>query len=146
MLFEETYQRHRDLISKDALVLVEGLLRFDEFSDAWRLSARRVTELDKVREQEARRLVIRCSASELPTVSARLADILTPWRGGPCPVTIEYATSAASGALTLGADWSVRASRELLEHLEGLVGAQGVQVIYGAVAPGAGPSFSVDGR
>ncbi len=61
MLFEETYQKHRDLISKDALVLVEGLLRFDEFSDAWRLAARRITELDKVREQEARRLVIKCS-------------------------------------------------------------------------------------
>jgi DNA polymerase-3 subunit alpha len=147
MLFEETYQRHRDLISKDALVLVEGLLRFDEFSDAWRLAARRVTELDKVREQEARRLVIRCSASELPAVSARLADILTPWRGGPCPVTIEYATAEASGALTLGADWSVRASRELLEHLEGLVGAGGVQVMYGAPASGAsGTSFSADGR
>ena len=61
MLFEETYHKHRDLISKDALVLVEGLLRFDEFSDAWRLAARRITELDKVREQEARRLIIKCS-------------------------------------------------------------------------------------
>ena len=37
MLFEETWQRHRDLIVKDAMVLVEGTLRFDEFSDAWRL-------------------------------------------------------------------------------------------------------------
>ena len=64
MLFEETYQKHRDLISKDALVLVEGLLRFDEFSDAWRLAARRITELDKVREQEARRLIIKCSHRE----------------------------------------------------------------------------------
>ena len=36
MLFEETWQQHRELIAKDALVLVEGLLRFDEFSDAWR--------------------------------------------------------------------------------------------------------------
>jgi len=48
MLFEETYQKHRDLIAKDALVLVEGLLRFDEFSDAWRLSARRISELEEV--------------------------------------------------------------------------------------------------
>ena len=58
MLFEETFQKHRDLIAKDALVLVEGALRFDEFSDAWRLAARRISELDKVREQEARRLVL----------------------------------------------------------------------------------------
>src|SRR5262249_23456381 len=64
MLFEETYQKHRELVSKDALVLVEGLLRFDEFSDSWRLAARRISELDKVREQEARRLLLRCSYRE----------------------------------------------------------------------------------
>src|SRR4029077_6041913 len=90
MLFEETFQKHRDLIAKDALVLVEGLLRFDEFSDAWRLAARRVSELDKVREQEARRLVIKCSHRDAAAVSERLAVILAPWRPGPCPITLEY--------------------------------------------------------
>ncbi len=40
MLFEDTFQKYRELIAKDALVLVDGTLRFDEFSDAWRLSAR----------------------------------------------------------------------------------------------------------
>ncbi len=53
-LFDDVFQKHRDLIVKDALVLVDGMLRFDEFSDSWRLSARRLTELDKVREQQAR--------------------------------------------------------------------------------------------
>ena len=48
MLFEETWLKHRELITKDALVLIEGLLRYDEFSDAWRLAARRVTELDAI--------------------------------------------------------------------------------------------------
>jgi DNA polymerase-3 subunit alpha len=145
MLFEETYQKHRDLVCKDALVLVEGLLRFDEFSDAWRLAARRITELDKVREQEARRLIIKCSHADLPTLCERLATILTPWRPGPCPITIEYAGARASGALTLGAEWSVRASRELLEQLEALIGRGAVQVIYGAPAAAPGASFA-DGR
>ncbi len=57
-LFEDVFQRYRDLVAKDALVLVEGSLRFDEFSDAWRLSAKKITELDKVREQQARRVVL----------------------------------------------------------------------------------------
>jgi DNA polymerase-3 subunit alpha len=129
MLFEETYQKHRDLIAKDALVLVEGLLRFDEFSDAWRLSARRISELDKVLEQEARRLVIRCTHADVPALCERLAAILTPWRPGPCPITIEYAGLDACGALTLGGEWTVRASRELLEQLEGLVGRGALQVV-----------------
>jgi DNA polymerase III subunit alpha len=145
MLFEDTFQKYRDLIAKDALVVVEGSLRFDEFSDAWRLSVKKVTELDKVREQEARRLVIRCSYAEVPLLSERLAGILAPWRPGPCPITIEYSGVEASGALTLDGQWSVRASRELLEQIEGLVGPDGVQVLYGAAPASAGASFA-DGR
>jgi DNA polymerase III subunit alpha len=146
MLFEETWHKHRDVIAKDALVLVEGLLRFDEFSDAWRLSVRRISGLDQVREQEARRLVIRCSHSDAALLCARLAAVLEPWRPGPCPITIEYAGSEASGALTLGEQWTVRASRELLEQLEALVGRGAVQVVYAAVPATSGTAFSADGR
>ena len=53
-LFDEVFQRHRDLIVKDALVLVEGLLRFDEFSDGWRMAARRITDLDEALAAQAR--------------------------------------------------------------------------------------------
>jgi DNA polymerase-3 subunit alpha len=145
MLFEETWQKHRDLIAKDALVVVEGLLRFDEFSDAWRLAARRVVELDRLREQEARRLVIRCTHSEVERLCERLAAILTPWRPGPCPVTVEYLGSSATGALNLGEEWTVRASRELLEQLERLLGRDAVQVLY-AAPPAAPGAFSADRR
>jgi DNA polymerase III subunit alpha len=145
MLFEETYHKHRELIAKDALVLIEGLLRFDEFSDAWRLSARRISELDKMHEQEARRLVLRCGP-EAGALFERLAMLLEPWRPGPCPITIEYCGATASGALTLGPAWTVRASRELLEQLETLLGRGSVQVLYAAAAPVSGPTFSADGR
>jgi DNA polymerase III subunit alpha len=142
LLFEETWHKHRELISKDALVLIEGLVRFDEFSDAWRLSARRITELEKVREEEARRLVIRCAHADAARLCERLASVLEPWRPGPCPVTIEYTGCQASGALTLGAEWTVRATRELLEQLEGLLGRGAVQVVYAAAPASPGTSFS----
>jgi len=144
MLFEESWQKHRDLIGKDALVLIEGLLRFDEFSDAWRVSARRVSDLDKVREQEARRVVLRCTESQVAALGERLAAILKSARGGACPVTIEYSGGAACGALALGPEWTVRASRELLEQLEGLLGPGAVQVVYAALPTAA--TFSADGR
>jgi len=146
MLFEETWQKHRDIVAKDALVLIEGSLRFDEFSDAWRVAARRIVELDKLREQEARRIVIRCAQGDAPLLGERLAAILTPWRGGGCPVTIEYAGGQASGALNLGAEWAVRASRELIEQLEGLFGRDAVQVLHAPASLGAAPSLSADGR
>jgi DNA polymerase-3 subunit alpha len=145
LLFEETWQKHRELIVKDALVLVEGLLRFDEFSDAWRLSARRITDLERSRELEARRLVLRCSHADLTRLGEPLAAVLAAARPGPCPVTVEYRGAAASGALTLGAEWTVRASRELLEQLEGLMGPEAVQVVYAAAPVPGGASISADG-
>ena len=135
-LFEDVFQKYRDLITKDALVLVDGMLRFDEFSDSWRLSAKRLTELDKVRETQARRLILKWPQNgNSKVLLGRLAEVLTPWRPGPCPITVEYSSRTASGALTLGNEWTVRASRELLEQLESLVGRGGVQVLYGAPPP-----------
>ena len=127
-------------------MLVEGLLRFDEFSDAWRVSVRRISELDEVRSRAAQRLVLRCAHGDVGHCLERLAAILAPWRPGPCPITVEYRGRGASGALTLGDEWTVRPSRELLEQLEGLLGPDAVQVVYATVPARAGASFSADGR
>jgi len=147
-LFEEIFQQHRDLIAKDAVVWVEGMLRFDEFSDAWRLAARRIADLNKLREQQARRLVLRWPARAEPNaLVGRLADLLGPWRGGQCQVTIEYCGGGPSAALSLGAEWTIRPGRELLDQLESLVGRTGVRLLYGAPAGlGAGPSFGAGGQ
>src|SRR5690348_15854902 len=93
MLFEETWLKHRDVIAKDALLLIEGLLRFDEFSDGWRLSARRISDLDETRARLSQRLVISCTHGGAGQLLASLATVLEPHRPGPCPITIEYSGS-----------------------------------------------------
>ncbi len=40
-LYEEVFQQHRDIIVKDAILIVDGTLRFDDFIEAWRLQASR---------------------------------------------------------------------------------------------------------
>ena len=129
---EETWQRHRELLVKDALILVEGSLRFDEFSDAWRIHARSVQALDSVRERLARRLLldwpVNADSTRLLNV---LAELLKSARGGDCAVTVRYA-SAAAGAQTdlpLAAEWNVHATAELLEQLQRRIGR--VRVVYG---------------
>jgi DNA polymerase-3 subunit alpha len=146
-LFDEVFQRHRDLIVKDALVLIEGLLRFDEFSDGWRLSARRITDLDQALQGQARRIVLKWPGEREPAAVEELAQILARWRPGPCPVTIEYRAANACGALTLDAEWNVRPTRELLFALEGLLGREGVELRFGAPAPaGLAESLADAGR
>jgi len=143
-LFDDVFQLYRDLIAKNSLVIVEGMLRFDEFSDAWRVSAKRVKALEKAREEQARRLVLRWPAGDPAHCSSRLAEILKPWRGGQCAITVEYRGRGATGALTLGPDWNVKPTRELIEHLEGFVGDGGLEVKYGA-PPGYAATLGASG-
>ena len=39
-LFEELYQSLRNIIAKDAILIVDGNLRYDEFSERWRVHGR----------------------------------------------------------------------------------------------------------
>jgi DNA polymerase-3 subunit alpha len=142
--FDDVFQQYREVLVKDALLLIEGQLRFDEFIDGWRLQGRRVTELERLREKEARRVVLRWPAA---TGSAaddallnRLAECLRPHRGGQCQVAIHYAGAEAKAALALGDEWNIRPTRELLEQLESLVGRAGIHVLYSAPPPPAAAS------
>jgi DNA polymerase III subunit alpha len=147
-LFEDVYLKYRDVATKDALVLVEGMLRFDDFSDGWRLAARSITDLGKMSEQQARNIVLTWPPDRPDTAAlqARLADLLAAYRPGPCSVVIEYAGAAARGALKLGPEWAVRATSELREGLEGLLGRGSVDIKYAPLGAAAGPPLSADGR
>ncbi|MFZ0551378.1 MAG: DNA polymerase III subunit alpha, partial [Steroidobacteraceae bacterium] len=98
-LFEDVYQKYRDVIAKDALVLVEGMLRFDDFSDGWRIQARRIIDLRKTGEEQARRIALTWphDRPDTPLLQARLAALLAAFRPGPCAVTIEFSAAAARG-------------------------------------------------
>jgi DNA polymerase-3 subunit alpha len=129
-MFEEVYQRHREIVVKDTLVQVEGALRFDEFSDAWRLAAKQVTALEAVRERLARSLVLCWPRTPHLQLMERLHALLGLHRGGQCAVLLRYRSEAASGTLAFGGDWKIRPSSELLEQLESLLGAGSVQLRY----------------
>jgi DNA polymerase-3 subunit alpha len=119
-------------------------LRFDEFSDGWRLAARRITDLDQALEAQARRVVLKWPAAREAAAFEELAQILMRFRPGPCPVTIEYRAAQAAGALTLGVEWSVRPARELVGELQGLLGRDAVEVRFGGPAPAAPPESLAD--
>jgi len=132
-LFDDVYQQHRDVIARDAILLIEGQMRFDEFTEGWRLNAKRLVDIDQAREQQARRLVIRWPPGAVAgdTVT-RLAELLKPFVGGACSVAIRYEGTSAGAVLALDEQWAVRPARALIEQLGNLVGIEHVRVYYGA--------------
>ncbi len=130
-LFEEAYQQCRHVVAKDAIVLAEGNLRFDDFIDDWRLTAKRVIDLDEAMQSRARRLLVRCENPGAAGFASELQHVLQPFCGGRCPVTMVYRGPSAAARLQLGDAWRVRPSLELLHRLAALVGADNVRMEYG---------------
>jgi DNA polymerase-3 subunit alpha len=130
-IFPETYERCRNLLGAHSIVAVTGQLRWDAFTDGWRIAAREVLDIDRVIEKLATRLVIRWAAGPGSRVdAARLRSALEPFRPGNCGIWVHYSGSQAQARLALGEDWAVRPSRELRDRLSELVGADGFRFFY----------------
>src|SRR5580692_2610862 len=131
-LYEEIFQQHRDIIVKDAILIVDGTLRFDDFIEGWRLQAKSLMDIDRARERFARRLWLRWPEEfDGPQGLNRFEQMLRPYLRGPCGVSVAINRPDYAGRLNLADSWSVRASRELLDKLTAVVGRDGWYLVYG---------------
>ena len=111
-------------------MIVEGSLRFDEYIEGWRLTAKRVIDIDQAREQHGRRLLLRWPRGADRNFIKTLEQTLKPFRGGRCAVAIRYHSSVARADLVLSEEWQVKPTRELTERLSQLLGNDGLRLIY----------------
>jgi DNA polymerase-3 subunit alpha len=121
-MFDEVFAQAKQVIAKHAVVLVEGQLRYDDFVNGWRLTAKRVRSADDVIEEYARRLTIRWPSEASADMVRELQRILKPFTRGRCEVSVEFRRSGAEASLTLGEAWSVRVTRDLRDQLTRLLG------------------------
>jgi DNA polymerase III subunit alpha len=130
-LFDEDYQRSRALLAKDRVLVVDGGLSFDEFSGGYRMSARRLMDIDQARETFAKRLVIRVEQRQAGNgLIPALAEALSSHRDGACPVWIEYRSPEALAILSFGEEWRVHPTDALLRSLQETMGPDAVRVEY----------------
>ena len=130
-LFEDVYAQYGRLVTKDAVLVVDGQLRFDDFLNAWRVTAKSLRSVDDAIEEYARRLTIRWSSEEQGQEFVRsLRETLQPFTQGQCEVCVEYAGPDATASLTFGEGWTVKPTRELRERLTQLIGEERYSIHY----------------
>jgi len=130
-LFEDVYAQCRHLIAKHAVLITEGQLRYDDFINGWRVTARRVRSADDAIEEHARRLTIRWPGNGAAGTFIRdLKLTLQPFTRGRCEVCVEYRSALGEAQLTLGEAWSVRLTRELRDQLTRLLGDNRFSIHY----------------
>ncbi|MGH8547028.1 MAG: DNA polymerase III subunit alpha [Methylococcales bacterium] len=136
-IFGEVYERVREHLSKDVILVVEGALSTNDDSGLLRLTVESLYSLEQARETFARNLLIHWRPDEHSTAENKdsnflnhLQQTISPFRGGKCPVCIEYFSDQAKTQILLGDPWKVRPSDELLNRLETRLGRGCVRFNY----------------
>jgi DNA polymerase-3 subunit alpha len=130
-VFSELYERHRDLLAKDTLLVVEGQVSVDEYSGGFKMSAERIYNIDQARGTFASRLEIDVDVALAANGFLHaLQQVLKPATPGTCPVCIRYDAGPASAEILLGPEWKITPGAALLDRLAGLAGEGRVRLIY----------------
>lgn len=128
-LFEEKAEQAAHLLVQDKLLVVDGSLSYDDFSDDFRLNANEVMDIAGARQRYANRVLLNVGSDQGLDVDA-LAGCIDRYREDDgCGIALRYVNDTARAVLTIG-DARVRVCDDLLADLRGLVGARAVKVRY----------------
>ena len=129
-VFSELFEKHRDRLKEDALLVVQGKVQRDEYSGGLRVTAEDLLDLDALRGRYAAGLRIAVNGQG---DAKRLREVLMPYRttgDAGCQVLVRYENGAATCEVALGDAWRVRPDGRLIDELSAWLAPDRVQVIY----------------
>jgi len=130
LLFSETFEKNRDLLKTDNIVIIDGEVSVDDFSGGYRITCREICDLEAARSRYGKRLRIELNrAHSTPDCINNLAALLQQ-HPGELPITIFYTNQNALLKLPLGQQWKIKPSDSLLEQLYEYTDKNAVGIIY----------------
>ncbi len=130
-VYSDIYQKFRDKLTKDRLIIVKGDVTTDDFYDSgYALVAREIMDIDDVRNN----LASVCITLPAQIISANILDkiktVLTDHANGHSRVLINYMSGDALCNVNAGKNIHVKPSDSLMEELADLVGKENVTIVY----------------
>jgi DNA polymerase-3 subunit alpha len=120
-LFGDVYEKYRQLLNKDTLVIMEGALAIDSFTNALRLTVDKCHDLEQARIEFAKSIYIHIDVSTHSAKSTalvkQLAEVFTDFNQGRCPIEIYYTGANAKVNLRLSDAWRVVPAEALLTRI-----------------------------
>jgi DNA polymerase-3 subunit alpha len=130
-VFNELFEKHRDKLKEDALLVVCGKVQDDQFSGGLRVAAEELLDLDALRARYAARLKISMNGE---ADAKRLQQVLAPYRAtgtGACQVVVSYGNGKGACEVVLGEGWRVRPEAKLLSDLGDWLAPENVELVFG---------------
>ena len=128
-VFAEKFIAYRDILVKDAMLVVQGVVSEDGFTGGMKMLAESVQSVYSARCAKLRTLEVRIDAASADWVN-RVQSSLGDYRDGICPVIIDYCASNVAAKLALGDDWRVQPRDELISQLRDEFGVNNVTLNY----------------
>jgi DNA polymerase-3 subunit alpha len=128
-VWADKYTAYRDIISKDALLVVKGAVSEDSFTGGLKMVAESIQSIYEARCSKLRGLELTITASNDDWVQ-QVHTALSAYKDGNCAVTVDYLQPNASGTLKLGSQWKVQPRDELISRLRQQFGKTSVSMRY----------------
>ncbi len=130
-LFSEAYELARERLSKDAILVVEGEVSFDDYSGELKMRGKSIRSLVDAREDNVRELSLSLNTEDFGEgFSQQLKDILAGSLEGRCPLAVQYQRPGARATIRFGEEWQVKPSDELILRLRERFGDSRVALLY----------------
>ena len=131
IVYTEGYKQYQDRLIKDNVLVIEGAVELDDYSGGLRMVAERIFDIDEARSHFSKCIMINVTQPQFHNgFINHFADVLAPFKEGGCPVVLHYESDQAVAEISLGNEWVVNPSDELLHRLHTLLGEQQVRIVY----------------
>jgi DNA polymerase-3 subunit alpha len=128
-LWAEKYAAYRDILGKDALLVVKGVVSEDNFTGGLKMVAESVQSIYEARCAKLSFIELHTKAGQADWVD-KIQSMLSPYRDGNCAVIVRYTAGQASGQFKLGSAWRVQPKDELISNLRERLGKDNVVLNY----------------
>ena len=135
-VFAEKYNVYREILVKDALLVVQGVVSEDSFTGGLKMLAESIQSIYEARCSKVKRLglIIDSNSSDSSSSNGKWVESLhssvNAYKDGNCPLEVEYIGPSASGRLKLGSQWRVQPRDELIGQLREQFGKNNVTLRY----------------
>ncbi|WP_299077976.1 OB-fold nucleic acid binding domain-containing protein, partial [uncultured Paraglaciecola sp.] len=134
-LFSEAFEKVREVIDKDKVIIIEANVRHDDYSGGLKANAINAMEISQARLNYAKSLKVKVRRDQLDhKFVANFKQMLEPVNIAQgehgCPVILEYSNDSAQADIQLGDRWRIRPTDEQLLVLKYAFGEESVAMDY----------------
>jgi DNA polymerase-3 subunit alpha len=128
-IFDDGWALYADMLVKDEIIVVEGRVTKDNFSDGFRMKVQKVMTLSEAKSRFAKGIQVSLRGPG-EGICSSLQSTFVPYRNGSAQVWLDYSNPRARVRMELGEEWQVKACEELVAALGELEMVSEARLVY----------------